>query len=140
NISTRFEHSHPNFRRHLRTRVFHCMQTAPRSTLLFPASPEWGSRPRVLFVGSYPPRECGIATFTEDIRGACDLLIGQPSDVIAVSDEGRRYEYPACVVGEIRRDDRQSYLAAARLANDHPADVVNIQHEYGLFGGERGDY
>jgi len=116
------------------------MQTATRSTLLFPTSADWGRRPRVFFVGSYPPRECGIATFTEDIRGACDLLIGQPSDVIAVSDEGRKYEYPACVVSEIRRDDRQSYLAAARLANDHPADVVNIQHEYGLFGGERGDY
>src|ERR1700737_2319222 len=116
------------------------MQTAPRSTLLFPTSAEWGARARVLFVGSYPPRECGIATFTEDIRGACDLLIGEPSDVIAVSDEGRKYEYPACVVSEIRRDDRQSYLAAARLANQHRADVVNIQHEYGFFGGERGDY
>jgi polysaccharide biosynthesis protein PslF len=116
------------------------MQTAPRSTLLFPTSAEWGARPRVLFVGSYPPRECGIATFTEDIRGACDLLIGEPSDVIAISDEGRSYDYPNCVVSEIRRDDRQSYLAAARLANDHRADVVNIQHEYGLFGGERGNY
>ena len=116
------------------------MQTATRSPLLFRSSPEWGARSRVLFVGSYPPRECGIATFTEDIRGACDLLIGEPSDVIAVSDEGRHYEYPAYVVAEIRRDDRQSYLAAARLANDHPADVVNIQHEYGLFGGERGVY
>jgi glycosyltransferase involved in cell wall biosynthesis len=116
------------------------MQAATRSTLFFRTSPEWRTRPRVLFLGSYPPRECGIATFTEDIRGACDLLIGEPSDVIAISDEGRAYDYPACVVGQIRRDDRHSYLAAARLANEHPADVVNIQHEYGLFGGERGDY
>ena len=99
-----------------------------------------GSRPRVLFLGSYPPRECGIATFTEDIRGAYDLLTGSPSDVIAVTDDERSYAYPPCVVTEIHRDDRRSYLEAARFANNHAADVVNIQHEYGLFGGERGDY
>ncbi len=116
------------------------MQAATRSTLLFRTSPDGGSRPRVLFVGSYPPRECGIATFTEDIRGAYDLMLGHPSDVIAITDNGRIYDYPEYVRAEIRRDDRHSYMTAARLANEHPADVVNIQHEYGLFGGEQGDY
>ncbi len=116
------------------------MQAAARSTLLFNVSLETPSRPAVLFVGSYPPRECGIATFTEDIRGAYDLLTGAPSEVIAVTDEGKRYDYPTSVRGEIFRDDRQSYLNAARIANDHAADVVNIQHEYGLFGGDRGVY
>jgi polysaccharide biosynthesis protein PslF len=94
----------------------------------------------VLFVGSYPPRECGIATFTEDIRGAYDLLAGEPSDVIAITDDGRSYAYPGYVRAEIARDDRASYLAAARFANDHPAEVVNVQHEYGLFGGDKGEY
>ena len=117
------------------------MQTTTRSSLLFRASAHiGGSRPRVLFLGSYPPRECGIATFTEDIRGAYDLLVGEPSDVIAITDDGRSYDYPPCVVTEIRRDDRRSYLDAAQFANSHSADVVNIQHEYGLFGGERGEY
>ncbi len=116
------------------------MQAATRPTLLFNAPAHGVSRPRVLFVGSYPPRECGIATFTEDIRGSYDILFGQPSDVIAVTDERRAYDYPPCVVAEIHRDDRQSFLAAARFANDHPADVVNVQHEYGLFGGDRGAY
>jgi glycosyltransferase involved in cell wall biosynthesis len=117
------------------------LHATTRTSLLFRASAHiGGSRPRVLFLGSYPPRECGIATFTEDIRGAYDLLAGASSDVIAVTDEGRSYDYPPCVVAEIHRDDRRSYIEAARLANNHPADVVNIQHEYGLFGGERGDY
>lgn len=118
------------------------MKTAPRSTLLFSRTPQsgLGSRPRVLFVGSYPPRECGIATFTEDIRGAYDILSGEPSDVIAITEDGKSYDYPSQVRAEIVRDDRRSYLRAARFANDHPADVVNIQHEYGLFGGDRGDF
>lgn len=116
------------------------MQGATLSTLIFRA-PKWANhKPRTLFLGSYPPRECGIATFTEDIRGAYDALTGQPSDVIAVTDNGRSYEYPSYVRAEIERDDHQSYLRAAWFANDHPAEVVNIQHEYGLFGGERGEY
>ncbi|MBC5805602.1 MAG: glycosyltransferase family 4 protein [Candidatus Eremiobacteraeota bacterium] len=97
-------------------------------------------QPDVLFVGSYPPRECGIATFTEDIRAAYDGLDSARSDVIAINDPGKSYRYAPFVCGEICRDDRQSYLKAARLANEHPAHVINIQHEYGLFGGDRGDY
>ncbi|HKW44787.1 MAG TPA: glycosyltransferase, partial [Candidatus Eremiobacteraceae bacterium] len=98
------------------------------------------THPRSLFVSSYPPRQCGIATFAEDVREAYDRLTGMSSDVIAVNDPGSHYSYPQCVVGTIRRDSRDSYADAARLANMSTADVINIQHEYGLFGGERGDY
>lgn len=116
------------------------MQAALRSTLFFRAPQIRAAQPRALFVGSYPPRECGIATFTEDIRGAYDLVRGEPSDVVAINDPGRSYEYPSFVRAAIERDDRQSYGRAARFANEHPADVVNIQHEYGLFGGDHGDF
>jgi glycosyltransferase involved in cell wall biosynthesis len=98
------------------------------------------AHPRSLFVSSYPPRQCGIATFAEDVREAYDRLTGMSSDVIAINEPGSQYTYPQCVVGTIRRDVRESYLDAARLANASTADVVNIQHEYGLFGGERGSY
>ena len=96
------------------------------------------TRARVLFVGSYPPRECGIATFTEDVRNAYDVRQGFPSDVIAVSDEGTDYRYPSCVIGQIHRDVPFSYADAARAANDHKCDIINVQHEYGLFGGDNG--
>jgi glycosyltransferase involved in cell wall biosynthesis len=94
--------------------------------------------PRAMFIGSYPPRECGIATFVEDVRGAYDLLAGTSSAVIAMDDPGGRYAYPRAVVGTIERDDVESYIRAARYVNGSDADVVNVQHEYGLFGGERG--
>ena len=106
--------------------------TAPRAT--------GSAHPRVLFLGSYPPRECGIATFMEDVRGAYDEMTGQSSDVVAVDDDDARYRYPACVIGSIRRDEIDTYARAAQLVNASNADVVNIQHEYGLFGGERGSY
>ncbi|HLJ82879.1 MAG TPA: glycosyltransferase family 4 protein [Candidatus Eremiobacteraceae bacterium] len=96
--------------------------------------------PRVLFVSSYPPRQCGIATFTEDVRDAYDALTGMTSTVIAMDEQGSARLYPEFVVGSIRRDDAASYAYAARLVNSSDADVVNIQHEYGLFGGERGEY
>jgi len=98
------------------------------------------THPRSLFVSSYPPRQCGIATFAEDVRDAYDRLTGMPSDVIAINDPGNRYAFPPCVVGTIRRDVLSSYLEAAHLVNASSADVVNVQHEYGLFGGERGSF
>ncbi|MBC5825442.1 MAG: glycosyltransferase family 4 protein [Candidatus Eremiobacteraeota bacterium] len=114
------------------------MQATTLSKVLTRSS--WGGvgRPRALFVGTYPPRECGIATFTEDVRAAYDVSTGFSSDVIAITDRERTYDYPPCVVSEIQRDHSGTYLAAARFANDHPADVINVQHEYGLFGGQLG--
>ena len=103
--------------------------------------PQFGAAaPRAMFVGSYPPRECGIATFVEDVRDAYNALTQTHSQVIAINDEGGHYTYPACVAGTIDRDDISSYVRAAHLVNESGADVVNVQHEYGLFGGQRGSY
>jgi polysaccharide biosynthesis protein PslF len=97
--------------------------------------------PRALFLGSYPPRECGIATFTKDMVDAYDRAFGFKSPVIAVNEPGADVRrYPSEVVGRISEQNRQSYAAAAKFVNDYPIDLVNIQHEYGLFGGERGEW
>lgn len=93
--------------------------------------------PRPLFLASFPPRQCGIATFTEDVKTAVESRLGETANVLAVGD-GKSYAYPPCVIGTIQRDDAASYVAATALINDHPSEVLNIQHEYGLFGGDRG--
>lgn len=99
------------------------------------------SPPQVLFVGSYPPRECGIATFTKDMVDAYGRAFGFSGRVIAVDEPGAEVRrYPAEVIGRISEQERSSYMAAARFVNEHPAELVNIQHEYGLFGGERGEW
>ncbi len=98
-------------------------------------------RSRALFLGSYPPRECGIATFTKDVVDAYDRALGTISPVIAVDEPGAEVRrYGPEVVARIAEQDRQSYAAAATFVNDFPVDLVNIQHEYGLFGGERGEW
>jgi glycosyltransferase involved in cell wall biosynthesis len=97
--------------------------------------------PHALFLGSYPPRECGIATFTKDMVDAFDRAFGYTSPVIAIDEPGADVRrYPSEVVGRISEESRASYAAAAHFVNDYAADLVNIQHEYGLFGGERGEW
>jgi glycosyltransferase involved in cell wall biosynthesis len=97
--------------------------------------------PQALFLGSYPPRECGIATFTKDVVDAYDRAFGFASPIIAIDEPGadmRRYGPE--VVARIREQSRESYASAAELVSIYPADLINIQHEYGLFGGERGEW
>lgn len=97
--------------------------------------------PRALFLGSYPPRECGIATFTKDVVDAYDRAFRFSSPVIAVDEPGADVRrYPGEVVGRIAEEERDSYAAAAKFVNACPAELVNIQHEFGLFGGERGEW
>ena len=97
--------------------------------------------PRVLLLGSYPPRECGIATFTHDILTSFDSAFGARSDVVAIDEPGgEARRYPSEVVARLSEDDRFSYRETAAFINDQPAQILNIQHEYGLFGGERGEW
>jgi glycosyltransferase involved in cell wall biosynthesis len=105
-----------------------------------------GGVPRVAFVGSYPPRECGIGTFTYDLVSAYDSIDpSRLSSVAALNDDGQIYDYDlhdyqGRVRYQIEADDRDSYLQVADEINRSRVQVVNIQHEYGLFGGEDGAY
>jgi len=96
---------------------------------------------RVVLIGNYPPRRCGIATFTADVREA--LITAYPSmscDVIAMTDEGAEYDYPEEVRFTIRQNAPMDYLEAARRINASAPDVVCVQHEFGIFGGPAGEH
>lgn len=99
------------------------------------------SVPRTLFMGSFPPRECGIATFTKDVVDSFDRAFATSSEIIAIDEPGGEVRtYGPEVVARLRQDQRESYADVAAIVNAHPAHVLNIQHEYGLFGGERGEW
>jgi glycosyltransferase involved in cell wall biosynthesis len=95
---------------------------------------------RIAFVGNYLPRRCGIATFTHDLHGAVAACSGVEANVLAMTDRGNSYEYPSAVCGEIQADVLGDYAAAADFINTGGFDVVSLQHEFGIFGGEAGGY
>jgi glycosyltransferase involved in cell wall biosynthesis len=95
---------------------------------------------RVAVVSTYPPRPCGIGIFSRDLRGA--LLQVDPDvqvDVVSIiRDHGRAGGRE--VVALINQDVRGDYVAAARALEAGDTDVVLVEHEYGIFGGEAGAY
>lgn len=70
-------------------------------------------------LGTYPPKQCGIASFSNDLR---DNLIaaGEEVKVIAVSDSAYSYVYPPEVVYKIRQERKLDYIDAAKLVNYNP--------------------
>ncbi|HEY1656172.1 MAG TPA: glycosyltransferase family 4 protein [Candidatus Tumulicola sp.] len=97
--------------------------------------------PHALFLGSYPPRECGIATFTKDVVDSYNRAFGVSSQIVAIDEPGGEMRrYGPEVVARLSEQDRYSYAATADAINRHPADLLNVQHEYGLFGGEYGEW
>lgn len=100
-----------------------------------------GLGPKVAYMSSYVPRECGLATFTNDLFTYVEATRSLPRGiVVAMNDEGAPYDYPPEVAIQIDRDNLDHYRAAAQLLNDSDVDVINIQHEHGLFGGRDGQY
>lgn len=94
---------------------------------------------KVAFISSFPPRKCGIATFTSDLIkniGKAGGIEVKPSVVAMQSGHKHRYTKPVEFV--IRRDIAADYINAAGHLNSKNVDVISLQHEFGLFGGEGG--
>jgi glycosyltransferase involved in cell wall biosynthesis len=96
---------------------------------------------RIAFIGNSLPRRCGIATFTNDLEHAIATSRSAPATaIVAMTDHGRTYDYPSNVLTEINEDKIGDYARAADFLNAGKYDVVSLQHEFGIFGGESGDY
>lgn len=99
-----------------------------------------GRRPkRIALLGNALPRLCGLATFTSHIHDALrarfpDIAV----DHYAMVDPGQHYRFPASVVRGIDQEDVGGYRAAARAIRASGADLLWVQHEFGIFGGPAG--
>jgi glycosyltransferase involved in cell wall biosynthesis len=94
---------------------------------------------KIAFLADYIPRQCGIATFTADLRQAIDMqYAGLQSSIIAVTDCPGGYHYPPEVRFEIPEQDISAYRRAADFLNLINVDVLCLQHEFGIFGGPNG--
>ncbi len=96
---------------------------------------------RIAFLGNYLPRLCGIATFTQDL---CEAVSGAAPGAEcyagAVNDRVGGYAYPPRVRFELLEKDLDSYRRAADFLNFNNADVLCVQHEFGIYGGPAGSY
>jgi len=105
------------------------------------AQDECNALKSIVLVGNHLPRLCGIATFTTHLL---ESIAQNVPDVdcwaVAMNDQLDHYHYPAQVRHEINQDQPDEYAQAANLLNLNEVDVVCIQHEYGIFGGQRGSY
>nr|WP_315232835.1 glycosyltransferase [uncultured Flavobacterium sp.] len=98
---------------------------------------------KMLLVSSYPPRECGIATFSNDIVNAVKIVFGDtlPVEVCALQNSEQHFEYNNEVSFILPVDSLEHYRMVAEKINErNDIGLVCIQHEFGLFRGEYGDH
>ncbi|MBU6402478.1 MAG: glycosyltransferase, partial [Verrucomicrobia bacterium] len=99
------------------------------------------TKSRFALVGDYLPRRCGIATFSHDLHEALTRPPpGAECLVVPVNDVLEGYDYPPEVRFEIAEQDLKSYQRAADFLNFSDAEVVCLQHEFGIFGGPAGSH
>jgi len=95
----------------------------------------------VAVIGNYLPRQCGIATFTTDL---VDSITAEAPDIncwaVVMNDKPEGYPYPEKVRFEINQNKLADYSVAAQFVNISQTDIVSLQHEYGIFGGQAGSH
>ncbi|MBE9601426.1 glycosyltransferase family 4 protein [Pedobacter sp. MC2016-24] len=100
---------------------------------------------KIAYISSYPPRECGIATFNHNLLRAIGYdknAVSEDSYVVAMNDAEHldTYEYPAEVKYKIRQENQKDYIRAADYINTSLVDACIMEHEFGIYGGESGVY
>src|SRR6185503_6963991 len=97
---------------------------------------------KIAYIGTYPPRECGIGTFMRNKFEAMMNTDGGEHEgiIIALNDQENIYDYPEEVKFCIQYDRQEDYIEAADFINQSGADICILEHEFGIFGGESGIY
>ncbi|MFD0674013.1 glycosyltransferase [Cohnella sp. GCM10027633] len=99
--------------------------------------------PHIAYVSTYVPKRCGLATYTHHLRDAIAFAKGYPQaedPVVTMCNPDERQEYAESWMMPLSKQDPDDYRAVADLINNSPVDVVSLQHEFGIFGGEGGNY
>lgn len=94
---------------------------------------------RAIYVSSYIPRKCGIATYTKDLTNAINPLNPYAlAEIMAVNRSEESLDYPWEAKFKIDENNLSTFLQAADYINHSGVDIVSLQHEFGLFGSNWG--
>jgi len=96
---------------------------------------------KIVYIGTYPPRRCGIGTFTMNLfNSMVPKKTKGPNEnyVIAMNDNDQTFNYPKEVKLTIRQEHQRDYLEAVKFINISGADICILEHEFGIYGGENG--
>ena len=101
------------------------------------------SEPEILFITSYPPRECGIATYSQDLIKALNNKFND-SFIISVcplESENEKHTYTDRIKYTLNTDQPGAFTTLAKAINDN-ADIrmVMIQHEFGFFEKKENEF
>ncbi len=94
------------------------------------------SQAEIVFITSYPPRECGIATYSQDLIGALNNKFSNSLSikVCALEDGTMKYAYPDEVKYTLDTSRIGAYIDfAEKINDDENIQLVLIQHEFGFY-------
>lgn len=100
---------------------------------------------KITLIGTFPPRRCGIATFTQNLKDAIETNTNASGNnaevnIVALNETNNDHVYGERVIYTITQDRQQDYIDAAEFINNSDTDICILQHEYGIFGGDSGCY
>jgi len=100
---------------------------------------------KIAYIGTYPPRECGIGTFTRNLFMSMvntneTAKKSNEGFVVALNNHDQEYDYPQEVKSTIRQENQRDYLRAAKFINISGTDICVLEHEFGIYGGHNGVY
>ena len=99
--------------------------------------------PEILFITTFPPRECGIATYSQDLILALNNKFKKSFvlKIAALELENEKHNYKEDIFAVLETDNPDSYMELAKNINKNTAiEIVLIQHEFGLFRGNEADF
>jgi glycosyltransferase involved in cell wall biosynthesis len=101
------------------------------------------SLPQILFITSYPPRECGIATYSQDLKKAMDKQFSNSFtiEICALESENEKHVYTEKIKYILDVDEPGGFTSVAKKINNNPAiQMVLLQHEFGFFNNRKDEF
>jgi glycosyltransferase involved in cell wall biosynthesis len=97
------------------------------------------TKSKIVFLSTFPPTQCGIATYTQDTIKGITSVFGK--SINCEICELVNFPKAPTQAFTLNTENREEYAKVAKeINNDDLVKLVHIQHEFGLFGGEYGDY